>query len=70
MPAPNNPLNNITEAFNLRDIVGACLRRWYWFVVCALLALGVAEYLTMTKIPVYSRYASILIKDPMNFSVL
>ena len=59
----NNTLNSISDALNLRDIIGGCLRRWYWFLICALIAVGIAQYTTMKKIPVYSRHASILIKD-------
>ena len=61
---PNINFNALSDAFNLRDIIGACIRKWYWFLFCALVAVGVAQYNTMSKIPVYSRYASILIKDP------
>ena len=61
---PNINFNALSDAFNLRDIIGACIRKWYWFLLCALVAVGIAQYNTMSKIPVYSRYASILIKDP------
>lgn len=64
MATPNNAINALSDALNLRDIIGGCIRRWYWFVLCALVAVGIAQYDTMRKIPVYSRYASILIKDP------
>lgn len=65
MAAPSSrPVNSFADAFNIRDIIGACLRRWYWFAICALLAVCVAEFGIMKKIPVYSRYSSILIKDP------
>ena len=64
MATPNNAFNALSDALNLRDIIGGCIRRWYWFVLCAIVAVGIAQYDTMRKIPVYSRYASILIKDP------
>ncbi len=64
MATPNNTFNALSDALNLRDIIGGCIRRWYWFLLCALIAVGIAQYDTMRKIPVYSRYASILIKDP------
>ncbi len=64
MANPNINFNALSDALNLRDIIGGCIRRWYWFLLCALVAVSIAQYNTMSKIPVYSRYASILIKDP------
>ena len=61
---PNINFNAFSDTFNLRDIIGACIRKWYWFLFCALVAIGIAQYNTMSQIPIYSRYASILIKDP------
>ena len=46
---PNINFNALSEAFNLRDIIGACIRKWYWFLLCALIAVGIAQYNTMSK---------------------
>lgn len=53
----------VENNLNVKDILFLCLSKWYWFVISLALCLGVATYRLLTTPPVYSRTASILIKD-------
>lgn len=60
-------INNVEEqssnGVDLQDILFHCLRKWYWFVLSVLLcvSLGVLQILRTT--PVYTRTATLLIKN-------
>lgn len=54
------------STLNVKDILFLCLSKWYWFVISLALCMGVATYHLLTTPPVYSRTASILIKDSGN----
>lgn len=45
------------------DVVIILVSHWYWIVLCLLLAWGAAELILRMSRPVYTREASILIKD-------
>lgn len=45
------------------DIVILLVSHWPWILLCLLLSWGVAEYIILISRPVYTRTASILIKD-------
>jgi capsular exopolysaccharide synthesis family protein len=51
------------DSINVQDILYLCLAKWYWFVVSLVICLGVATYYLLSTPPVYTREASILIKD-------
>lgn len=53
----------VENNLNVKDILFLCLSKWYWFVISLALCLGVATYYLLTTPPVYSRTASILIKE-------
>ncbi len=54
---------NAAPSLRPSDIVIILVSHWYWIVLCLLMAWGAAElYLRMSR-PVYTRSASILIKD-------
>lgn len=48
---------------NLRDILYRCIANWYWFIACMLLTATVAQYYLMSTNNVYTRTASLLVKD-------
>ena len=49
--------------FNLRDLMFSCLDKWHWFVITLGIALGIAAYYLLSTSPVYTRTASVLIKE-------
>ena len=50
-------------AINLHDIIRMILMNWYWFVLSVLVCLGVAYYYLAKTPKIYSRTATILVKD-------
>ena len=50
-------------AINLHDIIRMILVNWYWFVLSVLVCLGVAYYYLAKTPKIYSRTATILVKD-------
>ena len=63
----NNTNNNVQQeqasALQLMDLVGLSIRHWKWFVLSVFVCVSVAAAYLSTKSPVYSRKASILIKE-------
>lgn len=51
------------EFMRIQDLLYLCLARWQWFVLSLAVCLGVAVAYLLTTPPVYTRTASILIKD-------
>lgn len=51
------------ETVQLRELLGRCLSRWYWFVASAVLCLAVAALYVMRSSPTYSTSAEIQIKS-------
>ena len=49
--------------FNLRDLAYSCLDKWHWFVITLGVTLGVASYYLLSTPPVYTRTASVLVKE-------
>ena len=47
----------------IQDILYLCLSKWYWFVLSVAICLGVAVWYLLITPPVYTRSASVLIKD-------
>lgn len=63
---PQNPANKKTtnsEALTISDLIKIALANWKWFVLSVLLCLGVAFYYLKKSPYIYSRSASVLIKD-------
>lgn len=59
----NQVLNTASEGVNIREILGICLTKWYWFVVSVAVCVGIASIKYLTTAPVYSRSATLLIKE-------
>ena len=63
---PQNPANKKTtnsEVLTISDLVKIALANWKWFVLSVLLCLGGAFYYIKKSPYIYSRSASVLIKD-------
>lgn len=56
------------EGINIMDIVMRCLSNWYWFIICVGIAMLIAFYYVKKQEPVYTRSATILIKEEANSS--
>ena len=54
---------NVSGSINLRDLYSLCLQKWRWFVVSVLVCLFLASYHLLTTQNVYTRFASVMIKD-------
>ena len=62
----NNNVNNQNqqqeESIQLMDLLYKCMSKWYWFVISAVLCLGIAIFYVLKTPPVYTRSAEIQIK--------
>ena len=62
--------NNLTskpkqadDFLRIQDLLYLCLNKWYWFVISLVVTLGVAIFYLLKTPPVYTRTASLLIKE-------
>ena len=51
------------DFITIKDLLGLCLARWKWFVLSLVLCVGTAVIYLLKTPPVYTRSASILIKE-------
>ena len=51
------------DFIRIQDLLGLCLGKWYWFVISLVLALGIAVVYLLRTPPIYTRSASLLIKE-------
>lgn len=58
-----NQLQNTQDFVRIQDLLYLCLAKWHWFVLSLAVCLGVAIAYLLRTPPVYTRSASILIKD-------
>ena len=65
MATPNNPTRNkqADDFIRIQDLFYLCLNKWYWFVISLVITVGVAVVYLLTTPPVYTRSASLLIKE-------
>ena len=61
----NNTQNAAGEVqgFNIRDFLFKCLSKWYWFVISVVLCIGAAAYYLYKAPKIYTRSATVLIKE-------
>lgn len=59
----NTPAQNQQDFIRIQDLLYLCLNKWHWFAVSLVVCLGIAAWYLLTTPPVYTRSASILIKD-------
>lgn len=59
----NRPVSKVDDSIRIQDIGYLCLSKWYWFVISIIVCIGIAGlYLLKTPL-VYTRTASLLIKQ-------
>ena len=58
----NNPAQD-SQQMTLKDLWSMCIHRWPWFVISVVLCLAVAAFYILRTPPVYTRSASVLIKE-------
>ncbi len=51
------------DFLRIQDLFYLCLGKWYWFIISLVITLGVAVFYLLTTPPVYTRSASLLIKE-------
>lgn len=51
------------DFIRLQDLFYLCINKWYWFAVSLVVTLGIALVYLLTTPPVYTRSASLLIKE-------
>lgn len=49
--------------FNFQEFFRFCINKWYWFLLCASCAVGIALFYIYRAQPQYNRYEQILIDD-------
>lgn len=65
MATQNNPTRpkQAYDFIRIQDLFYLCLGKWYWFVISLAVTIGVAVIYLLTTPPVYTRSASLLIKE-------
>ena len=69
MAVPNNNNNNRPrinqddDFIRIQDLFYLCVGKWYWFVLSLVITLGIAVAYLLVTPPVYTRTASLLIKE-------
>ena len=51
------------DFIRIQDLFYLCLNKWYWFVISLAVTVGVAVVYLLTTPPVYTRSASLLVKE-------
>ncbi len=59
----NTSEHNQQDFIRIQDLLYLCLKKWHWFAVSLAVCFGIAVWYLLTTPPVYTRNASILIKD-------
>lgn len=59
----NKKFKQEDDYLSIQDLLGLCISKWYWFVIALSAAIGVAVFYLLSTPPVYTRSASILIKE-------
>lgn len=59
----NTPAQSQQDFIRIQDLFYLCLGKWHWFILSLTVCLGAAVWYLLTTPPIYTRTASILIKD-------
>ncbi len=62
-PKGSQQANDDDDSINIQQLVQLCVSNWYWFLASIIVALALAAAYIVTTQPVYTRMASVLIKD-------
>ena len=66
MATQNNIASKPKQAddfIRIQDLFYLCVNKWYWFVISLAVTIGMAVFYLLTTPPVYTRSASLLIKE-------
>lgn len=63
MTVNKNNLKQTNDSLRLQDLIALCLLKWKWFVLSLFCFIGIAVLYILKTPPVYTRTASILIKE-------
>ena len=66
MATQDNITPNVKQSddfIRVRDLLNICIAKWYWFVISLAITIGVAIIYILSTPPVYTRSASLLIKE-------
>lgn len=55
--------NTVQEGIKIREILSLCIAKWYWFVISVVVCVGIASVSLLKTVPVFSRSATLLIKE-------
>lgn len=59
----NRPVSKADDSIRIQDISYLCLSKWYWFVISLIFCVGIAGLYLLKTPSVYTRTASLLIKQ-------
>lgn len=59
----NRPVSKVDDSIRIQDIGYLCLAKWYWFVISLIVCVGIAGLYLLKTPSVYTRTASLLIKQ-------
>lgn len=62
-PFSQNQQDEDEDGFDLVGILMSCLSNWYWFIICVGITLLIAFFYVKKQEPIYTRSATILIKE-------
>lgn len=54
---------NENQSINIQDFLYLCMSKWYWFLISFVIMIGLACLYILSTQPIYTRQASVLIKD-------
>ena len=66
MATQDNITTNVKQSddfIRVRDLLNICIAKWYWFVISLAITIGVEIIYILSTPPVYTRSASLLIKE-------
>ncbi len=62
-PTDVTPKHEDGNFLRIQDVLYMCLKKWYWFIASLAVVLLIAVYYILSTPPVYTRTASLLIKE-------
>lgn len=63
IPRPQAQQPQIQDGVDFMELLYLCLAKWKWFVLSVIICLGVAAFYILRTTPVYTRQATLLVKD-------
>lgn len=63
MAVSKNNVKQANDSMRLQDLFAICISKWIWFVISILCTMGIAVLYILRTPPVYTRSASLLIKE-------